>query len=174
MQLYFMASGWNYWGEVWCSLRDGWELGASLPYPSSGQVCTLVLLLMSHHANGSTHTSNAWLTCSNLVLLGHVNPNLTHPILLMPTDCQSTSIVQWNMRSHQQLQLMNLLPHPLHTLAWHCIPGASPSLRLEVINVRGKLGNISHRQDIRHAEMVQHESEIEQTNKEEPQRHCSS
>src|SRR5882724_5285958 len=47
------------------------------------------------------------------------------------------------MRSHQQLQLMNSLPHPPHTLAWHRIPGSFPSLSPEVINVRGNLGNSS-------------------------------
>src|SRR5882724_5795924 len=38
---------------------------------------------------------------------------------------------------------MNSLPHPLHTLEWHCIPGSFPSLRPEVINVRGNIGNSS-------------------------------
>jgi len=61
----------------------------------------------------------------------------------MSTDHQSTSIVQWNMRSHQQPCLMNSLPHPLHTMTQHCIPRSLPSLRPEVINVRGKLGNSS-------------------------------
>src|SRR5882724_10428141 len=38
---------------------------------------------------------------------------------------------------------MNSLPHPPHTLAWHCILGSFPSLRPEVINIRGNLGNSS-------------------------------
>src|SRR5882724_7557377 len=47
------------------------------------------------------------------------------------------------MRSHQQLQLMKLLPHPPHTLSQHCIPGSFLIPRPEVVNVRGNLGNSS-------------------------------
>jgi len=58
----------------------------------------------------------------------NVNPNLTHPTLsLVPKDRQSTSIFRQNTRSHQQLQLMNSLPHPPHTLARHHILGSFPS-----------------------------------------------
>jgi len=53
---------------------------------------------------------------------------------------------------------------PLHCTLWPGIvfPGASQAWGWKS-SVRGKLGNISSpEQDIRHAEMVQHESEIEQ------------
>jgi len=118
---------------------------------------------MSHNANGSTSHQQ----CStHMFLSGTIGamliPTLPTPLSLMPTDHQSTSIVQRNTRSHQQLQLMNLLPHPLHTSAQHCIPRSFPSPRPEVVNVRGNLGNSSSPDRIfRHAEMAQRESEID-------------
>jgi len=74
------------------SMRDGWRTEA-VSIAQSCWVCALVLLSMSHHANGSTHTSNL---DSHVPIwtIGAMLSRLTHPTLSCANRRQLTSIVQ--------------------------------------------------------------------------------